>query len=81
MYTKLFRKDVNGIRSDRPEYPMTAVREIILNALIHNRDYSIHTENSPVRVLMYKNRIEIENPGGLYGRITVNELGKIGQVS
>lgn len=68
--------NTDGKRDDRTEYPVSAIREIVLNALIH-RDYSIHTENSPVRVLMYKNRIEIENPGGLYGRITVNELGKI----
>lgn len=54
---------------------MIAVREIILNALIH-RDYSIHTENSPVRILIFKNRLEVENPGGLYGRMTIAELGK-----
>ncbi|MEY8337980.1 ATP-binding protein [Lachnospiraceae bacterium 62-35] len=67
--------DKNGIRKDRQEYPMRAVREIILNALIH-RDYSIHTENSPIRLIMFDDRIEIENPGGLYGRITIDELGK-----
>lgn len=68
--------DENGNRVDRSEYPMIAIREIILNALIH-RDYSIHTDNSPIRVVIYKNRIEVENPGGLYGRITVDELGKV----
>ena len=31
--------DENGIRSDRSESPMTAVREIILNALIHRLQY------------------------------------------
>ena len=55
---------------------MLAVREIVLNALIH-RDYSIHTDHSPVRVILYRNRLEVENPGGLYGRITVDELGKM----
>ena len=65
-----------GKRADKPEYPIKAVREIILNALIH-RDYSIHTENSPVRLVMYEDRIELENPGGLYGRITVDDLGKV----
>ena len=68
--------DENGKRADRTEYPMVAVREIILNALIH-RDYSIHTDRSPIRVVLYSNRMEVENPGGLYGRITVDELGKM----
>ena len=64
-----------GKRNDRPEYPLVAAREIVLNALIH-RDYSIHTDSSPIRVILYQNRMEVENPGGLYGRITIDELGK-----
>ncbi|MHC1732891.1 MAG: ATP-binding protein [Bacteroidales bacterium] len=65
-----------GKRDDKPEYPIKAVREIVLNALIH-RDYSIHTERSPIRLVMYEDRLELENPGGLYGRITIDDLGKI----
>ena len=65
----------DGKRRDKTEYPIKAVREIILNALIH-RDYSIHTESSPIRLIMYNNRLELENPGGLYGRITLDDLGK-----
>ena len=68
--------DEDGKRADRMEYPMVAVREIVLNALIH-RDYSIHTDQSPIRVILYRDRLEVENPGGLYGRITVDELGKM----
>lgn len=64
----------DGKREDKDEYPMIAVREIVLNALIH-RDYSIHTENSPVRIMIFKDRLEVENPGGLYGRMTVDKLG------
>jgi ATP-dependent DNA helicase RecG len=65
-----------GKRADKPEYPIKAVREVILNALIH-RDYSVHTDRSPVRLVMYEDRLELENPGGLYGRITVDDLGKV----
>jgi len=65
----------NGQRADRTEYPMTAVREAVLNALIH-RDYSFHTDGSPIQVILYSDRLEIENPGGLYGRITLDMLGK-----
>lgn len=67
--------DNEGKRADKTEYPIIAVREIILNALIH-RDYSIYTEDSPIRVIMYRDRLVVENPGGLYGRLTVNDLGK-----
>lgn len=65
----------DGKRADQPEYPPVAAREIVLNALIH-RDYSIHTDGSPIRVILYQDRMEVENPGGLYGRITIDELGK-----
>lgn len=63
-----------GMRNDRTEYPVIAVRELVLNALIH-RDYSIHTESAPITITMYSDRMEIENPGGLYGRMTLDNLG------
>jgi len=68
--------DDNGHRIDKPEYPVKAVREAILNALVH-RDYSIHTENIPIRIEMYRDRMEISNSGGLYGKITIDALGKV----
>lgn len=73
---KTTRIDESGQRSDIPEYPVKALREIILNALIH-RDYSIHTENDPIRLIIFDDRIELSNPGGLYGRLTLDELGKV----
>lgn len=63
-------------RTDKPEYPMIAVRELIINALVH-RDYSIHTDSAPITIRIYSNRLEIENPGGLYGRMTLDQLGKV----
>ena len=66
---------MTGKREDKPEYPIVALREVILNALIH-RDYSIHTDLSPITIRVFKDRIEVENPGGLFGRMTINELGK-----
>ncbi len=67
--------EVTGRNLERTEYPMVAIREALLNAIVH-RDYSIHTEGTPVQVLMFDDRIEILNPGGLYGRITIDQLGK-----
>lgn len=65
-----------GKRVDKFDYPLTAVREVILNALVH-RDYSIHTEGMPIQLTMYNDRLEVKNPGGLYGRLTIDQLGKV----
>ena len=67
----------NGKRVDRIEYPLEALREAIANALIH-RDYSVQTENAYISVYMYDDRIEILNPGALYG---TNKLEKLGTAS
>ena len=63
-------------RTDRTDYPIIAIRELIINALVH-RDYSIHTDSAPITIRMYTDRFEIENPGGLYGRMTLDRLGKV----
>ena len=65
-----------GQRRDREQYPSVAVREIILNALIH-RDYSLHTEGMPIQLIIYKDRLIVKNPGGLYGRIRLDALGTV----
>ena len=63
-----------GARRDKTEYPVDALREAILNAVIH-RDYSIHTEGTPVQIDMFTDRVEIHSPGTLYGRMSVDQLG------
>lgn len=58
--------DENGRRKNISEYPLKALREAIVNALVH-RDYSVYTEKMYIKIFKYTNRIEIENPGELYG--------------
>lgn len=65
-----------GKRADQADYPLTAVREALLNALVH-RDYSIHTEGMPIQLLLFEDRFELRSPGGLYGRLRIDQLGKI----
>lgn len=65
-----------GERKDRPDYPLIALREAILNALIH-RDYSLHTQGIPIGMTFYRDRWELRSPGGLYGRLTIDEIGKV----
>jgi ATP-dependent DNA helicase RecG len=51
---------------NRIPYPMLAVRELLMNAVMH-RDYE---SNAPIRLYWFGDRIEIQNPGGLYGAVT-----------
>lgn len=76
MRTKTMIDPATGKREDRTDYPVEAVREAVLNALVH-RDYSIHTEGMPIQILMFDDRMEIHSPGGIYGRLTVDQLGKV----
>ena len=45
------------------DYPVVAIRELLLNATMH-RTYE---SNAPIHFYWYDDRIEIQNPGGLYG--------------
>lgn len=75
MKTRTIIDPVTGERTDKTEYPIEAIREVVLNALIH-RDYSHFTEGTPIQINFFENRLEIHSPGGLYGRMTVEDLGK-----
>ena len=76
MRTKTIINEKTGQREDRTDYPVTAIREAVINALVH-RDYSIYTEGMPIQLIMFQDRLEIRNPGGIYGRMRVDQLGKV----
>src|SRR5205814_2130374 len=70
------RSVVRGLyREDIAEYPATAVREAIINALVH-RDLSNASRGTPVQVNVFRDRLVVHNPGGLYGSVTVDSLGQ-----
>lgn len=54
------------------DYPEVALREFVLNAIIH-RDYQ---SNAPVRVNWFDDRVEIQNPGGTYGQVSRYNLAQ-----
>jgi len=58
-------------RVDEPDYPLEALRELMVNAVCH-RDYSLTGE--AVRVFYYPDRLEVRNPGLLMPGITLEEL-------
>jgi ATP-dependent DNA helicase RecG len=57
-------------RSERFDYPLDAIREIVVNMIVH-RDYR---DSSASVIKIFDNRIEFYNPGKLYGGITVQDL-------
>jgi ATP-dependent DNA helicase RecG len=68
------RSVISGIaRQDIWEYPETALREAIVNALVH-RDLSQGSLGTPSQLEMYPDRLVIRNPGGLYGPVNVEDL-------
>jgi ATP-dependent DNA helicase RecG len=58
-------------RSERLEVPLSALREIIVNAVLH-RSYNV---SGPVKVAIYPNRIEVFSPGGFPGPLSVSQIG------
>ena len=59
-----------GGKLQEAEYPIGALKEIIVNAILH-RDYSL---NDDVHVRIFDNRIEVQSPGRLPGYITVENI-------
>ncbi len=55
------------------DYPPEAVRELLMNAVLH-RDYQ---STSPVRFYQFSDRIEIQNPGGLYGEASPENFPRV----
>ena len=57
-------------REERWEYPLDALREIIINAIVH-RDYSCSSDSV---IKIFDDKIEFFNPGRLFGNLTVARL-------
>jgi predicted HTH transcriptional regulator len=58
-------------RTDRWNLPPAAVREAVINAVAH-ADYS--QRGAPIRVSLFDDRLEVENPGLLPFGLTVEDL-------
>jgi ATP-dependent DNA helicase RecG len=66
---------VRGLgREDRYDYPIEVIRELVANALMH-RDYSPESRGTQVQIELYPDRLVVKSPGGLFGGVTVDELG------
>ena len=65
-------------RTEIWDYPIKALREAVINALIH-RDY--FQTGAEIQIRVYDDRVVITNPGGLPEGMTVDELRQEGHRS
>lgn len=56
-----------------PDYPLGALRQLARNAVMHR---SYEGTNAPVRIYWYSDRVEIQNPGGLFGQVMQDNFGQ-----
>ena len=64
--------NIEGLRhQEQWEIPLKAVRETLLNAIVH-AVYSL--QGSPIRISIFDDRIEIDNPGLLPYGLTVEDI-------
>ena len=63
---------IEGVRHQKSwNVPIYAIREAIINAVVH-ADYSQH--GTPIRVAVFDDRIEIDNPGLLRFGLTIPDI-------
>ncbi|MFD6563884.1 ATP-binding protein [Micromonospora profundi] len=67
--------EVSGFREEsRPNYPIEALREACMNALMHRNYESSH---APVRVAWFDDRVEVTNPGGPFGQVRADNFDRV----
>jgi ATP-dependent DNA helicase RecG len=59
------------------EYPLEALREAVLNALMH-REYS---DSNEIQIRVFDDRLEVHNPGTLPDDLTTDDLRRVGHPS
>lgn len=65
-------KNYEGVfHNERWEYPLTAIREVIRNAIIH-RDYSLTGKD--IKIAVFDDKIEITSPGKLMASVDFQEM-------
>lgn len=65
-------RENSTVAEEKLEIPKDAIREIIINAVVH-RDYD---SKASVQIDVFADRVEIMNPGGLTNELTVDDLVK-----
>ncbi|MBK9030897.1 MAG: putative DNA binding domain-containing protein [Myxococcales bacterium] len=61
-----------AVATTSPDYPINALRQLFRNAVMHRAYDGTH---APIRIHWFTDRIEIDNPGGPFGRVTRENFG------
>ena len=65
--------EIGAVRGkSRPSLPPEAEREAVINAVVHT-DYA--QRGAPIRLSIFDDRLEVENPGLLPFGLTIEDLG------
>ena len=69
--------DLTSARTERRSslYPIAALQQITRNAVMHR---AYEATNAPARVTWFTDRVEVINPGGLYGSVNKDNFGSPG---
>jgi ATP-dependent DNA helicase RecG len=62
-----------SLETQQPDYPIEALQQLTRNAVMHR---SYEQTNAPVKVYWFSDRIEISNPGGLFGQVNRENFGQ-----
>lgn len=63
------------VEVQKPDIPLVALQQIVRNAILHR---SYENTNAPVRVYWFRDRVEIQSPGGPFGQVTKQNFGRPG---
>lgn len=72
-----YRFDGSLKRKEKWQYPLEAIRELLLNSVVH-RDYK---HSSDIVIKIFDDRIVFTNPGRIYGNLTIEDLERDDYVS
>jgi ATP-dependent DNA helicase RecG len=65
-----FEFDGSIQRKERFAYPLAALREVLLNAVVHRS----HTDPSDIQIKIFDDKITIFSPGTFYGGLSVADI-------
>ena len=63
------------VETRHPDYPIVALQQISRNAILHR---SYENTNAPTHLYWFRDRVEIQSPGGPFGQVTVANFGTPG---